>query len=275
MYAQWSVFELVKQHGVKVVLDGQGSDEQLAGYHGFFGNRFYDLLTQWRLKKMFEEMRLSKQMHGTLQPLPLLLNKLTPDFLRQHVRKILGKSSKHSGWCNTKRLGADKRDPLWGEPHRSVLHQSLQQLTRSSLPMLLHYEDRNSMAHSVESRTPFLDYRLVEFTLGLPSEYKISNGWTKRVLREGMKGIMPDAIRHRIDKLGFVTAEEVWMCKEAPDRFRKAVVEAVENSGGILQPRVYQTIEEILQGRCPFNFMIWRLISFGEWMKRFKVRVPH
>src|SRR5207249_206035 len=83
----------------------------------------------------------------------------------------------------------------------SVDQQLHQQLTRTSLPMLLRYEDRNSMAHSVESRTPFLDYRLVEFLLSLPSHYKISQGMTKRVLRQGMQGILPEAIRLRTDKL--------------------------------------------------------------------------
>ncbi len=272
-FAQWSVFELVKQNKVKVILDGQGSDEQLAGYHGYFGNHFYDLLTKFKWATLLQEMKLSKQMHPSLQPHMLLFNKLTPDILRQPLRKWFGKTTQHSGWFDATRLRADPRDPLGNDPHKSVFHQSLQQIHRSSLPMLLHYEDRNSMAHSVESRTPFLDYRLVEYTLGLPSEFKISQGWTKRVLRESMKGILPEKIRNRIDKLGFVTAEEEWVRKEAPDQFRQAIREAVEVSQGIIHPSIYTATENIIAGRQPFNFLIWRLISFGEWMKRFSVKV--
>lgn len=274
MYAQWSVFELVKQNQVKVVLDGQGSDEQLGGYHGFFGNHFYDLFVKLRWKSLLEEMRTAKKMHHALEPFSLLFNKLTPDFLRQHLRQMLGKTSRHTGWFDMKRLEANGRDPLWNDPHRSVYDQCLQQIHRSSLPMLLHYEDRNSMAHSVESRTPFLDYRLVEYVLGLPSEYKISMGWTKRILRESMKGILPEEVRIRIDKLGFVTAEEEWIRKDAPQLFKRAIKEAFDLSQGILKPSVLTAADEIIEGKRPFNYLLWRLISFGTWIKTFSVTVP-
>lgn len=274
MYAQWSVFELVKQNRVKVVLDGQGSDEQLGGYHGFFGNHFYDLFVKLRWKSLFEEIKTAKQMHQTLEPFSLLFNKLTPDFLRQHLRRMLGKTSRHTGWFDINLLHAEGRDPFWNESHRSVYDQCLQQIHRSSLPMLLHYEDRNSMAHSVESRTPFLDYRLVEYILGLPSEYKISRGWTKRILRESMRGILPEEVRTRIDKLGFVTAEEEWVRRDAPHLFKNAIKEAFDLSQGILKPSVLTAADEIIEGKKPFNYLIWRLISFGTWIKTFSVAVP-
>jgi len=76
------------------------------------------------------------------------------------------------------------------------------------------------MAHSLEARLPFLDYNVVEFTLGLPEEYKLEMGITKRVLREAIRGIIPESIRGRIDKLGFVTPEEVWVREDDPAKFR-------------------------------------------------------
>lgn len=273
MYAQWCVFELVKKNGVKVILDGQGSDEQLAGYHGFFGNHFFDLLMGLQWRNLFKEMAIAKGMHTALQPLPLLLNKLTPNALRQPIRKFLGKTSSHADWFCMERLKADRRDPLRQDPNKSVQHQSLQQLMRSSLPMLLHWEDRNSMAHSVESRTPFLDYRLVEFTLGLPGEFKISEGWTKKVMREAMKGILPEEIRLRIDKKGFVTAEEEWVKKKAPQLFLDAVKETMELSQGILKSKVLKEAELMIAGKIPFNFFIWRFVCFGQWIKRFSVSI--
>ena len=272
-FAQWSVFELVKQHHVKVVLNGQGSDEQLAGYPGFFGNRFFDLFVAARWFTLFREIKSTKAFHPTLEPIALLANKLTPDALRQPLRKWLGKSTQYSGWFNTEKLKADPRDPFGGEPHKSVANQCRQQLFRSSLPMLLHYEDRNSMAHSIESRTPFLDYRLVELIASFPSEFKISDGWTKKVLREGMKGILPEEIRLRKDKLGFVTAEEQWMLHDAPDLFRQKIKEAVESSQGIITPTALLACEEIISGKRPFNFLPWRLICFGEWLKRFSIQL--
>ncbi|MEN6621163.1 MAG: asparagine synthase-related protein [Smithella sp.] len=144
-------------------------------------------------------------------------------------------------------------------------------MTATSIPTLLHYEDRDSMAHSVESRVPFLDYRLVEFVLGLPDEFKLSNGVTKRVLREGMSGLLPDTIRDRMDKLGFVTPEEVWVKEHAPDLFQLKLQRAVDSSQGILSPKCLELLDEVICGAAPFSFLIWRMISFGEWMETFSV----
>ncbi len=129
------------------------------------------------------------------------------------------------------------------------------------------------MAHSIESRVPFLDYRLVEFVLGLPDSYKISDGITKRVLREAMRGVLPEKVRTRIDKLGFVTPEEVWLREQSPDAFRRALREAVSASGGILRREALEMLEAMIAGRIPFDFLVWRMISFGAWLKAFHVGI--
>lgn len=271
IYAQWQVFKLAKEQHVKVMLDGQGADEQLAGYHGFFGNRFYDLCCGLRWKTLYDEIKVSGQMHPSLRPLPLLANKFVPDRLRQPLRKLLGKPSIRPDWLGIDLLGAQDRDPYQLGRHKSVVGQSLQQLSHTSLPMLLHYEDRDSMAHSVESRTPFLDFRLVEFSLGLSSDHKISNGWTKRALREGMKGVLPEAIRQRMDKMGFLTAEEEWLRHRGVQRFRQELEGAIAASQGIIKPMAMDHLQEIVDGRRPFSYLPWRLIVFGYWMERFAV----
>ena len=84
----------------------------------------------------------------------------------------------------------------------------------TNLPALLHYEDRNSMHFSIEARVPFLDYRVVEYVASLPLDQKLRRGVTKRVLRRAIRGLVPEAIRCRMDKMGFVTPEEVWMGRE-------------------------------------------------------------
>lgn len=272
-FAQWSVFALVKEQKVKVVLNGQGSDEQLAGYSGFFGNRFYELFCSLSWRTLAEEISLLKQYHPHIPPFSLLGNKLLPDLFRQPVRKFFGRTSAHSGWLNHAKLGADPRDPFRSSMQHSVADQCRQQLFQSSLPMLLHFEDRNSMAHSVESRVPFLDHRLVEFLNGLPSEFKIGKGWTKRVLREGMKGVLPEPIRLRRDKMGFVTAEEEWFCCEAPQIIRNKIAQVVEASQGILRPSILHATDQILLKRRPFNPLLWRIISFGNWLERFSMNI--
>ncbi len=120
-----------------------------------------------------------------------------------------------------------------GDRTASVQRNCLAELASTSLPKLLHWEDRNSMAHSVEARVPFLDHRVVEMAMGFPEEYRISGGVTKRVLRQAMKGLLPEAVRTRKDKLGFVTAEEHWAKGPLREQFLKHTREALDLAGGV------------------------------------------
>ena len=129
------------------------------------------------------------------------------------------------------------------------------------------------MAHSTESRLPFLDFRLAEFLMGLPPEMKLSNATTKRVLREGMTGILPDMIRTRMDKMGFVTPEEVWVRNEAPDLFRVELRKSIDATHGIINAKALDYLERVISGTENFSFVLWRMISFGRWMERFQVRL--
>jgi asparagine synthase (glutamine-hydrolysing) len=158
------------------------------------------------------------------------------------------------------------RDP------RSAQDLSLKLITGAHLPMLLHWEDRNSMAHSIEARVPFLDYRLVEFLLGLPDRYKIRDGLTKAVLRQGLQGTVPAPILQRQDKMGFVTPEEVWIKQMGPTQFQQALNESIEASQGILTSKVHDYWTQTLVGRKAYDSTLWRMISLGVWMKRFGVK---
>lgn len=267
IYAQWLVFKKVKENNVKVMLDGQGADEQLGGYTGFFGNQIYDLFMQFKWADMLSEIQGIKEKYPQINPWPLLLNKLVPDPIRQPVRRWLGKSAPRPDWLNLKMLNIIDRPPYL--PANGVQEQSYQQMTYTSLPMLLHFEDRDSMAHSVESRTPFLDYRLVEFNLSLPGEYKVAQGWTKRVMREGLKNILPPSICWRTDKMGFVTAEEEWICNERPAEFSKLVERAVEEAQGILNEKSKTLAYDIINKKRSYNSAIWRQITFSRWLEIF------
>jgi asparagine synthase (glutamine-hydrolysing) len=270
--AQWMVFKLVKEHGVKVMLDGQGADEQLGGYTGFFSNRFYDLWKERKWLALWREMAaLRREQKGALNPYSLLLSKIIPRSIAQPLRSLLGRNSTQCAWLDMKKLGAVNRQPFAEKHLMTFQGQSMIQLTESNLPMLLHFEDRDSMAHSVESRTPFLDYRLVEFTLSLPPQYKVGEGWTKAVLRQAMKDKLPDVIRLRKDKMGFVTAEEHWMTQENPEKFRSAFHQAYAAARGVLTPQARTYAEEVIDRKRPFSHAVWRMISFGQWVERFQV----
>lgn len=271
IYAQWLVFKLAKENNVKVMLDGQGADEQLGGYQGFFGNQIYDLFTRLEWPSLMAEIRAIKKRHPHINPWPLLLNKLVPSSVRQPIRRWLGKSSTGPDWLDLKLLDVSDRPPF--AEGKGVEAQSLQQLSHTSLPMLLHFEDRDSMAHSIESRTPFLDYRLVEFNLGLPGEYKIGQGWTKHVMREGMKDALPPSICWRADKMGFVTAEEEWACNERPAEFSLLVEQALENSQGIFNHNAKTLAFDIINKAQPFSSVVWRQIAFARWLELFRCSV--
>jgi asparagine synthase (glutamine-hydrolysing) len=277
IYAQWNVFRLAAEHQVKVMLDGQGADEQLAGYHAYFAPHLGRFLREGQWAGLWRELRGLRMIHGYPMSwgIKQLLDNVLPEVARQRLRLLAGKAGRTASWLDMKRLGAVSQDPFaaaGAAKARTIQAMSRAQIGATSLPMLLHWEDRNSMAHSIEARVPFLDYRLVEFALGLPDEYKIADGVTKRVLREGLRGVLPELVRTRRDKLGFVTPEEVWMKEDDPDLFRRAVRNAVNLSSGIIGPDAGSLFEKIVEGKRSFSFLVWRLISFGVWMRTFAVR---
>lgn len=276
-YAQWCVFARAGREGIKVLLDGQGADEALGGYHGYFGPRLAGLLRcgHWRL--LGRELQALREHHGLplRHSLARLADAVLPGSLRQALRAAAGRASTaRAPWLDLSRLGCAPRDAYVaaGERRHSVQALSRAQLLATHLPQLLHCEDRNSMAHGVEARVPFLDHRLVAFTLGLRDGHKLSGGMTKRVLREAMAGVLPEPVRQRTDKLGFATPEAVWM-QAQPQRFRALLERAVDGCGGIVRPGVLRAFDAMVAGQRPFSHDPWRIISFGAWAERFSVRM--
>lgn len=277
IYAQWSVFALAAKSGVKVMLDGQGADEQLAGYNGYHGALNAGLFRNFQWLDLAKEIRAVNKIHGrsAFWGLRYIADALLPAALRYRARALIGRETAAPAWLDLKRLQALPGDPVRGGEGAawSITELSLRQLTRSNLQMLLHWEDRDSMAHSIEARVPFLDHRLVEYTVGLPDACKLHRGVTKRVLREGLRDVLPAKIRTRMSKLGFATPEEVWVREEAPERFRQAVWAAVETSQGVLRPEAVRVADDIIGGHRDFDFAVWRMISFASWMRVFDVAV--
>lgn len=278
IYAQWHVFRTAAESGVTVMLDGQGADEQLAGYHGFFSPRLGGLFKSGNWLTMLSELRAMQRIHGysMSKGIQYLGNAILPRGLRDELRRRVGKTSQSPGWLDLGRLGCVPQDPFESTGAvgaDTVRDLSIAQLTASNLQMLLHWEDRDSMAHAIESRVPFLDYRLVEFVIGLPDEFKLSGGVTKRVLRSAMSEIIPDVIRDRMDKLGFVTPEEVWVKENGTALFRSKLELAINSSNGIIKHSALDVFDEMVAGRSRFDYTIWRFISFGAWIDRFGVNV--
>jgi asparagine synthase (glutamine-hydrolysing) len=209
VFAQKAVMERARREAVPVLLDGQGGDETLCGYRKFY---YFYLWHLWRSRKprLLQEV-LSQLWRGDSVPLHWgdAVRYLPGPFLRKHsvvARLSANGFAKHHG-----------DDAISMGPGDSLAARQKEDLVRFSLPVLLRYEDRNSMAHSIETRLPFLDYRLVEFLVNCPEHLKLRGGWTKWILRQAMRGILPDKIRLRRRKLGFDTPERQWMRAQVSD----------------------------------------------------------
>lgn len=278
IYAQWNVFRLAREHRCTVMLDGQGADEQLAGYHGFFGARLGALLRTFRLPTLVREIRLFKSRHNipVRRSVVLAFNYLLDGKLRNILRKLLGKTSTTPPWLDLGKLGAEARSPFQtlNARHRTVAEMAYWQVTRTNLPTLLRYEDRDSMAFGIESRVPFLDYRLVELCLSFDDDLRISDGITKVTLRNAMKDILPEPIRQRMDKIGFATPESVWATKLNPAEFRRHLEDAITVCGGLFSADLLKTFDEMVAGTRPYDTTMWRVLCFGRWVRLFKVALP-
>ncbi|MCZ2443334.1 MAG: asparagine synthase (glutamine-hydrolyzing) [Flavobacteriales bacterium] len=278
IFAQWNVFQLAHKHNVKVMLDGQGADEQLGGYAAFFMPWLSSLVRSFRWLKLVKEAHALNRIHGVnIGRLSwFAANTLLPMPVRRYLKKKLRGVTMAPDWLNMQRMGFEPYDlhrELGVTTSYSIRELSHTMLTGSNLQMLLHYEDRDSMAHSVESRVPFLDYRLVEHVYSLPDSYKIHNGQTKYVLREGLKDVLPREIYNRNSKLGFATPEEVWVRNDAPDVFRKRMKRAVEVADGLIGPQIMQVLDNQISGKARFDFLPWRVISFADWIRVFGVKI--
>lgn len=264
-FSQWCVFEGAAHNGLKVMIDGQGADEQFAGYGGNDMALYVGLLGSMDLFNLFKEIGAYKKYKGqwptgfvigaVQHHLPKFLNNLLPD-------RFLVNKQNPKPWLMP---GKNHQVYDWPESLRASL---LRQVTRMPLPSLLRYEDRNSMAFSIESRVPFMDYRLMEFSLGLPERYVYYKGERKAIMRKTFRGMVPDEILNRKDKMGFVSAEERWIKEEGKSWFEKEL-NSLELLNDLVDPTTArQSLNNIVSGKTPFNFDLWRIINLSLFLKQ-------
>ena len=185
----WHTFKRVAQSEVTVTLDGQGADEQLGGYL-IYWMYFFARLPLWKALASWPRMW---SMPGASRPAlwGLCANAAGCVVGRARALRLLQK------------LGY-RTNPFM--PVNQILHHDLE----NGLRTLIHYSDRVSMAWSIESRMPFMDYRMVEFLASVPAAYKLHNGWTKYLARRAFDGKLPDEIVWRKDKVGWAIPEDFW-----------------------------------------------------------------
>lgn len=274
IYAQYRVFKLAKQCGMTVTLDGQGADELLGGYNGYPGQRirsmiernhpidawrFLDAWSKWPGRSRWEGMKRvvgaysSGRLYQTLRQLNGMANK--PEWLRIGPLREAGVLLMFPGSAST-----------YDVPGRRLVGSLAGTLCGGGLSALLRHGDRNSMRFSIESRVPFLTTQLADFTMGLPEEYLVSaQGESKRLLRAAMRGIVPDDVLDRRDKVGFATPERSWLFG-----ISGVVRQWLLDDLGLPfldQRKVLEAFDRIVSGKSPFTWQVWRWINFCCWYR--------
>ena len=263
-FAQWCVMSLAKENGVKVLLDGQGADEILAGYLGWLDTYMFGLIKSFQIGKFAKEAKGYAKNRSFSKLLRGLIYNFYLEFYRHHMQpKWLDKEFAKS--CA--KFSANMEFNL---QYEDCLNKLLYESLTNNLPKLLHQEDRNSMAFSIESRIPFLDYRLVEYMFSLPNDQKIRNSVTKIVLRNAMKGILPEKNRNRMDKIGFETPEAEWFRTILKDKVQEIIDSDSFRTRGYFDVNLLKKeFEAHLEGRKDATGIIWKSINLELWFRKF------
>ena len=256
-YSQYQVMRLAKEFGVTVLLDGQGGDENFAGYHYFHGFNLYGLLKEKKAFRFGTELLKSvlrkqdKSAYQTLlfQILPgsirerLLLRTvpyLNPDFFYEYING----SRIYNEFFNV-----------------DGLNQSLVRHFQYKLEHLLRMEDRNSMAYSLEARVPYLDHRLIEYLLSVPQDFKIRDGETKYLQKLALADYTIPVILNRKDKVGFGTPGEEWMLsRQWRDRTMESYMDLTETF-----PEIFKKNAKLPET----GFDRWRVNQLSTWKNIF------
>lgn len=256
---QYFVMRTARESGLKVLLDGQGGDETLLGYERYFAAHYLAMRRRHGWRAMISSMHSSARHNARMSP-PIIAGYLAY-FSTPRVRF----------WQYKRRHQYLKQSPglpdhliRYAQASRDEFELQRLEIETTNLPALLRYEDKNAMWHGIETRLPFLDYRLVETALALPGEYKVREGWTKYVLRRGMSGILQDDIAWRRDKRGFEAPESVWLARHST-----RMESAVKNS------RVLASVCDISRLQTTYSSLDsgtqWRLYSIALWEECFNV----
>jgi asparagine synthase (glutamine-hydrolysing) len=270
-----NIMKECNKRGIKVVLNGQGSDEAYAGYAryisgvylldqllargGSFLKEFHQLSTQNKYSKSF---LIAQMIKSTLNP-------SSSSYLRaKYQEKSIACLNKDFIKENYSNFKSEYKFSLKGNNFNNYL---LNQINHQGLNTILHYEDISSMQQSIEIRSPFMDYRLMEFAFSIPNELKFRNGVTKVIQRETIGKMLPDSITKTRKKIGFSTPFTDYISNELD--FRSYIFETL-NSQSFISKKIWKADEIIKIFRDPSkysNFPFWRVINLEVWSKMYNI----
>ncbi len=268
VYSQWKVMELAHATGLKVLLDGQGGDETLAGYFRYLPSRLRDLA---RTGDFAGFARLWGPVAGKLGAPTALLHTFEPWLPAALVGELRGRFGQGKDRVLSHALRGLPTDvPGWPRVERSEVwrHLAFDTLVRQ-LPSLLRYEDRNSMAFSIETRLPFLDYRLLEFAFALPDDEKLEGATTKAILRRALGDRVPPSVLARRDKMGFETPTDLWFRSRFAAEARRRLARPGPFQDWVDGEFVREQLEEYLVGGRAIGLQVWRWLGLEAWSRAF------
>lgn len=274
MYLEWSVMKKAREVGNTVMLDGQGADELLGGYPYYFSlyqkemlyqHHYLTLIKNTNLFKKFLKIEAKKYLDSERRipnNIPLPYGSLFSSHLKQGLHSFKGK------------LNSILSTPLVSEKNPSLYfsNQIEEGLSTTILQEQLHSADRNGMAFGIETRFPFLDYNLVDFALKLQNQVLINEGMQKYILREAVKNIIPEKIRLRKDKLGFLAPQDRWLLSPLKDWSYEMISAAdFEGISSYNKKEALEIFDQFHERPTPFlSSTLWRYASLGQFLTTFK-----
>ena len=257
IFASYCVMRLANEKGVKVLLDGQGADELLCGYRK---SRLYYIKILIKNKKYFKAL---KEMMFSFSQFKTSQNFLT-DFSK--IKQVLGISKKED--TKNKYLSSYIKNKEQNYDYNNKDNFLKNDLTKISVPALLRYADRNSMAFSVEDRLPYLDYEFVNYVALLPLSMKIHNGVSKYIMREAL--ILPEKIKNRKSKIGFAVPEDEWIKQYSKEFLELFKSEDFRASKYIDNKKIVENWDELINNED--SSVVFRFICLEKWMRIFSVK---
>ena len=244
IFMQYMLMSECKKTGCIVLLDGQGGDEVFLGYERYYIPYLRNLNMLRRITEFWNVVNNSKL---TVVKLFALYIYISNKWLR---KKIL---SKRVNFLKDEYLDVVSWDYLRELSNKNIAKLQVSEISKFNLPALLRYEDKNSMHFSIETRLPFLDYRLVEYALAMKSTFKINKGWTKFTLRRIACGLLPDNITWRKNKNGFESPDNDWL------KAKNTYIKEIEKS---------KILKEIINSSYTSfndNNLLWRMYNIAKW----------
>jgi asparagine synthase (glutamine-hydrolysing) len=278
-YAQNRVMKSAREHGISILLDGQGGDEIFAGYPPFYTAFLNQLLKKFELKSLFSEL-------SNLNNSPTSISIYLKSLMKIGLDSVMSKSQKQNfsikhkpefSLINTDLISTNQEQVRFsGEFSNKGLNELLNDYcTNYYLKNLLRWEDRCSMQYSIESRTPFSDdINLIEYAFSLPANYKIHQGWSKYIMRQAIDGVVPDPIRFRKDKKGFSIPQTAWLMeKQLKIKEIYGDLRSLDTFHCVNHQLIEKEWNTIFSDAKNFKQMdlIFRYINFLIWLKLFIV----